>query len=256
VASLQDRLLTARRERSAAAYGSPRAPRIDLAGALLDAAATAVLRARRKRLIAEYLASHAVRKLHLGSGGMHLPGWLNTDRLPPYPSIVLLDLREPFPLPSGAFDYVFGEHVLHYLDFDEGVACLRECRRVLRPGGRIRIALPDLAQIASLATEHKTPEQQRYVEWHIRRHVREVDDPTLEAFAINTMFCAWGFRFMHDRRTLELALERADFVHVSECAVGESGDPELAGLERHGEVVGDEINAFETFVLEAARPAA
>jgi predicted SAM-dependent methyltransferase len=41
------------------------------------------------------------------------------------------------------FDGVFTEHVLEHFNREEGLALLNECRRVLTPGGFIRIIVPD-----------------------------------------------------------------------------------------------------------------
>lgn len=47
------------------------------------------------------------------------------------------------PFADDAFDYVFSEHFLHHLFFDEALALLRECHRVLAPGGVLRTVVPD-----------------------------------------------------------------------------------------------------------------
>jgi predicted SAM-dependent methyltransferase len=45
--------------------------------------------------------------------------------------------------PDASFDYIFSEHFLHHLFFDEGLALLRECQRILRPRGVLRTVVPD-----------------------------------------------------------------------------------------------------------------
>ncbi|HET9299275.1 MAG TPA: methyltransferase domain-containing protein [Candidatus Polarisedimenticolaceae bacterium] len=45
--------------------------------------------------------------------------------------------------PDGSFHYVFSEHFLHHLFFDEAHALLRECFRILAPGGVLRTVVPD-----------------------------------------------------------------------------------------------------------------
>jgi predicted SAM-dependent methyltransferase len=47
------------------------------------------------------------------------------------------------PFEDGAFDFVFSEHFLHHLFFDEAFALLVECVRVLKPRGVIRTVVPD-----------------------------------------------------------------------------------------------------------------
>jgi hypothetical protein len=77
------------------------------------------------------------------------------------------------------------------------------------------------------------------------------------AFVINNAFRAWGHRFLYDAKLLAAALGNAGFANVRCCAYGESGDPNLRGIEAHGRNIGDEaIAAFETMVLEADKPRA
>ncbi len=60
------------------------------------------------------------------------------------------DLRERFPFEDASFDVVYHSHVLEHFTPEEGENFTREAVRVLKPGGWIRIAVPDLERIASL----------------------------------------------------------------------------------------------------------
>jgi predicted SAM-dependent methyltransferase len=55
-----------------------------------------------------------------------------------------LDVRKPFPLAPASVDAVFLSHVLEHLDRGAGHRCVGEINRVLREGGIVRIAVPDL----------------------------------------------------------------------------------------------------------------
>ena len=48
---------------------------------------------------------------------------------------------EQMPIPEGAFDSVYGSSILHHLGLE---AALAEVRRVLRPGGRLAFAEPNI----------------------------------------------------------------------------------------------------------------
>jgi predicted SAM-dependent methyltransferase len=199
--------------------------------------------ARRRKQIRRYLEAHDVRKLQLGAGEHPRDGWLNTD-LHGYgrSDLVYLDVRKPFPLPDASFDFVYCEHMLEHLTYGEGQRCLRECLRVLKPGGRIRIATPSLEQLAKLYDGSDLAK--RYLRWAIGTLEPEADVP-LPGVVINNFFRSWGHRFIYDRQTLRHALGEAGFVDIEEHAVGE--------LEQHLPEE-PELNAYETFVLEARRP--
>lgn len=59
------------------------------------------------------------------------------------------DVRHRIPYARGSVDAVYSSHMLEHLDRDEAVAFLREVRRVLRPGGVLRLAVPDLAALVA-----------------------------------------------------------------------------------------------------------
>jgi predicted SAM-dependent methyltransferase len=94
------------------------------------------------------------RLLNFGCGGAFHPGWVNLDACPASPGVVAHDLRQGFPYPSESFQGVYGSHVLEHLDPETGARLLRECHRVLGPGGIIRIVVPDLEAIARLYLRH------------------------------------------------------------------------------------------------------
>jgi predicted SAM-dependent methyltransferase len=199
--------------------------------------------ARRRKQIARYLATHDVRKLQLGAGEHPRGGWLNTD-LHGYGrgDLVYLDVRRRFPLPDASFDFVYSEHMLEHLSYADGQRCLRECFRVLKPDGLIRIATPSLERLAALYAGDDL--QRRYVRWAVDTLEPELHAP-LPGVVINNFFRSWGHRFIYDPQTLRQALGEAGFVDVEEHPIGD--------LEQHLQEEPD-LNAYETFVLEARRP--
>jgi len=208
----------------------------------------------RHRRIERYLGGHTVRKLHLGAGEHIHHGWLNTDLhdFKREHELVYLDARKPFPLPDASFDIVFSEHLIEHLTYAEGQRCLLECFRVLRSGGRIRIATPSLDRLVHLFDEEPTDLQRRYVRWAIDTLVADAD-AYLPGLVVNNFFQSWGHRFIYDEQTLRHSLATAGFVEIEQQPVGQSAEPQLAGLERH---LSDtpEFNEYETLVLEARRP--
>jgi len=82
-----------------------------------------------------------VQQLHLGSGKNTIPHMWNVDRINHDGVDEVVDLSEyPWPWDDGQFQYILAEHVFEHLPDME--ATLRECARILKPGGRVEIAMP------------------------------------------------------------------------------------------------------------------
>jgi predicted SAM-dependent methyltransferase len=93
-------------------------------------------------------------KLNLGSGTAPIPGFVNVDALEDAPGVdVVADISGRLPFDDGAADLVYASHVLEHFPTDEVPALLAEWRRVLRPGGTVLIAVPDLQVVASIMVD-------------------------------------------------------------------------------------------------------
>lgn len=108
--------------------------------ALLDACSGNAPRAARFRP----MSNTQVNRLNWGCGASGEPGWLNSD-IKEGPGIDLpADITKGLPLDDDSIDYAVSIHGLPELHFDLQVPTLRELRRVLKPGGTLRLGLPDL----------------------------------------------------------------------------------------------------------------
>lgn len=205
----------------------------------------------RSKAIRDYMNAYQVRKLQIGAGFNTLEGWLNTDVGPSSKQIVFLDATKPFPFEDSSFDYVFCEHTIEHLTFAEGQFMLGECFRILRPKGIVRIATPSLDTYLSLYTADKSDIQEAYVRWIVDTFYPKIGVYN-ECFSINNAFYNWGHKFVYDHATLAMTLEKAGFVDVLWCALGESEHDALRGVESHGRIVRQEtMDKFETMIVEA-----
>ena len=82
--------------------------------------------------------------LNIGCGGTYHPDWVNLDVAPADPNVLTVNINNGLPFSSESVTACYSSHVLEHLD----KACARnmvaECFRVLKHGGVIRLAVPDL----------------------------------------------------------------------------------------------------------------
>ena len=86
------------------------------------------------------------RRLNWGCGGEPEPGWINSDRKDSPGVEISCDIRDGLPLADGSVDYIVSIHALPEVPYPDLVPVLAELRRVLAPGGVLRLALPDLGR--------------------------------------------------------------------------------------------------------------
>ncbi len=91
-----------------------------------------------------------MRGLNLGCGERFHPEWTNLDAAPASPSVQAHDLSKGIPFPDATFDAVYLSHVLEHFEKNKALLLLRECHRVLRREGIVRVVVPDLERIAEL----------------------------------------------------------------------------------------------------------
>lgn len=87
-------------------------------------------------------------RLHLGCGATRLEGWLNVDMLGSRANL-FWDLRWRLPFPDGSVTAIFHEHMLEHLPLAEAFTFLQRCHQLLKPGGVLRIGVPDFGRYAA-----------------------------------------------------------------------------------------------------------
>jgi predicted SAM-dependent methyltransferase len=154
-------------------------------------------------------------KLHIGCGPVHLDGWINIDNAK-YPGVdKVLDVTRGLPFKDVSF--IFAEHFIEHIPYPLTMKLLRECRRVMRDDGVLRLSTPNLDWV-----------------WFTHYKLDANDQEKLQAcFALNRAFRGWGHQFLYNEHTLASTLRDAGFANVERREYGASPHPELHGLERH-----------------------
>lgn len=168
-----------------------------------------------------------MRRLNWGCGDHVAPGWINSDVKAGGHVDLVADIREGLPLETGSVDYAVSIHALPEFPYPELVPVLEELRRVLAPGGTLRLALPDLDRgiAAYLAGE----------EGYFKVGPEEVRSLG-GRFVTQMLWYGWSRSLFTADFALEL-LEKAGFTDVRACSFGEtaSGIPEIVELDNREE---------------------
>lgn len=153
--------------------------------------------------------------LHIGCGPFRIKGWTNIDNTAYRAVDVVLDVTEGLPFEDVQF--VFAEHFIEHLHYGAASKLFRDCRRIMRDDGVLRLSTPSL-------------------DWVWASHYRADlthEEQLLGCFEINRAFRGWGHQFLYNFRTLAATLQDAGFANVERREYGKSPHPELTGLERH-----------------------
>lgn len=209
---------------------------------------------RNRDLWNRYAAARESIGINIGSGAALAPGFLNCDLAPQYDDVFALDATQAFPFDSGSIDVVFSEHMIEHITYDAGQVMLRECRRVLRPGGTIRIATPSIEFLIGLFRPDCSMRERDYIEW-AQRTLTPTAPAALPAFVFNTFVRSWGHVFIYDRASLRLALEGTGFCDVEEVPISHSRHAMLQNRESVHRMPPGYLD-LESMVFEARAPAA
>jgi SAM-dependent methyltransferase len=90
------------------------------------------------------LVETAIKRLNWGCGSWIVPGWINADQKDDPRQEISGDIRDGLPLDDGSIDYAVAIHALPEVPYPDLVPVLQELRRVLKPGGTLRVSVPDL----------------------------------------------------------------------------------------------------------------
>lgn len=201
------------------------------------------------KLVKSYLVTNKIRKLQIGCGDHILEGWLNTDFYPTSKQVLHFDATEPFPFEDGTFDFIFSEHMIEHIPYSGALQMLKECNRVLKVGGTVRISTPDLNTLINVYRDPQLEVGREFVTYHCNKHAAPYQDG---AFVLNDYFRLWGHLFIYDEQTLRQLMHQAGFHSVVSQEIGKSSEEALRGLENVGRMP-DGLLELTTLTLEGSK---
>lgn len=211
---------------------------------------------RQKNIINSYIKNNEIKKMQIGCGPNLFDGWLNTD-IDCNDKIAYLNAGAKFPIESDSFDFVYSEHLFEHLKVEQQINMLSESYRILKKGGILRIATPNIDFLFDIFAKPTSSESKHYVDWAVKNipHLKSVknlvvNDQEHYVYVINNFFKAWGHQVIHNFDSLSKLALQCNFSQVRECAVGESEVTIFKNIEKHGTILPERINLMETMVVE------
>jgi len=203
----------------------------------------------------EVRADAAEVKLNIGCGTSAIEGWVNIDnspsillsrlplgrrifRTPDWPrGVRRADVRKGIPFLDSSVSIVYSSHTFEHFTYDESCVVTRECFRVLKPGGILRIVVPDLGIM-------------------VRDYLADIADPMASHRFVSRLLLTTSVRDilhagahhkqMFDARSLCYMLQAAGFPAPELSAFGSSRIAEIAKIEL-------ESRRSESLYVEAVR---
>lgn len=170
----------------------------------------------------------------LGAVGL-LPG--ANDRWPK--RLKVHDIRKGLPYRESSLFYIYSSHCFEHLYLNQAIEFLRDCFRVLKPGGVLRLVIPDLElycreYMESVNGNHRDRQEEFPADFFVRRllMVRDaaprgiVDRWFKPVLGKHTIHC-WAY----DWESLSARFAEAGFSNVKRLSYLQSAIPKIESLD-------------------------
>lgn len=202
-------------------------------------------------------------RLNLGSGAHCPAGWLHLDNSPgallgKHPRIASfvrallgrrghawlpasgwgpncrrMNLAQGLDLPPASADHAYSSHFLEHLTRSEARRLLADCHRVLRPGGRLRLLVPDLRSVVDRyeAARRESPDSAAEIFHAATGYFDYPVPPRPLALPLWLVRRRHNHSFLWDEAALRADLLRAGFGDVLRRGFGDSDIPGILDIE-------------------------
>ena len=164
-------------------------------------------------------------KLHCGCGGIYIKGWINVD-LDSTIADLKHDISKRFPYEDNSVDFMFSEHCIEHLTEQQGISFFKECYRLLKPEGVVRISTFDVDDVIKAMNTNS--------DWKAYRDSYGSQFSYIETraqFLNGVTFYNWGHQWLYNKEELKRLMSKAGFSNFCEPTIKVSTYPELNNLE-------------------------
>jgi SAM-dependent methyltransferase len=156
------------------------------------------------------------------------------------------NLLRPFPWSDNAVEAIYLGEILEHFTLEEGQRVLHECYRVLKPGGRLRIRVPDHARFwKNYVDEYECTKQKAREDWSLA-HTRWTE-MYFDNLCTSRLRCWQSIghyhKWMYDEISLILLVEAIGFQCVERSTFHQSRIPQI-----------EEVEVRDDLIVEALHP--
>lgn len=214
-------------------------------------------------------AAHDRVRLNIGCGPVQPDGWVNIDnsyrarlasRLPAVDRLLVrtgildatefgnavraVNLHRPLPWNDGTVHAIYAGEVLEHFTREAGARLLRECHRVLAPGGVLRMRVPDNARFwRNYVNDYEAMRSRPRAEW-TDAHARWTEMFFREIWTGQRFGSAGHYhKWMYDDITLIMAFEAAGFREVERMPFLDSRIRDVASVEVRDDLIVEGVKA-------------
>jgi ubiquinone/menaquinone biosynthesis C-methylase UbiE len=198
-------------------------------------------------------------KMNLGCGNKFFPGYLNVGFWADLGSglvykdpngingAVMLnhDLSQGIPAEDNSLDVIYHSHFIEHLSYQEAWAFLKECYRVLKPGGIHRAVVPDLEVWINAYNSNNKFLFEKYLEYGLRgdSYLYGTKAAVFMGMLHNHGHkCGWDYEMLHD------VLSKVGFCDIKRVMWQESDITEIAVIEPY-----EGLRCLESFCVESTK---
>ena len=167
--------------------------------------------------------------------------WINIDKnnltpiMQPRCQFLHHDVLNGLPYPDNSVSLIYHSDILEHFSYHEAIVFLKECHRVLKPGGLMRVCVPDFYQIVEAYYQSN---MDRFNDVQPKEY-REVKSRAIKASMLlfgsigSSQNAYQGHQMMYDSDGLKEMLEMNGFVDVKMMPIDESKSPLMCNKDVH-----------------------
>jgi predicted SAM-dependent methyltransferase len=154
------------------------------------------------------------------------------------------DITKGIPLSNDSLSGIYTEHCLEHLDYENTKKVLSRFFELLKPGGTLRVIVPDAEIYLDAYQQSKENNQINFPYGLITHNVS--DSEVTPMVAVNSMFRGHDHKFAYDYLTFKLMLENVGFIDLKKESFRQGRDSVL--------LIDSDYRACESLYVEATKP--